>query len=254
MRAFVLNGKDGMKEYRRHNGTNGKVGVRAQLAAALSENGTAPGAFVDFHMAPTFTSLSRFGQQTLEQEGFMGRLSGDFGMIVSDITAVFADLKKLATLGDLPITLAKDKEDTIRVHFAGCDKAFVERLCDEVGVQRGVIGEDDRFGFELLMPMLDMPHITSTHRNPALYKEMDLFWEDMLSNVSDDGLALTTTNTCSTPSHSDHGYLFEGSSVHIDTPGPASSSSSSGRSNGLTALQQFLDQCEEYQTGRRILQ
>lgn len=273
MRAFLLNGKDSMENYRRHDGANGKAGVRAQLAAQLTQNGTAPGAYVDFHLAPTFTCLSRFGKQSLEQTGFLDSLSSDFGMIVADVTAVFADLKKLATLGDLPISLAKDREDTIRVHFPGTDLALVERLCDEVGIKRGVIGEDDRFGFELLMPTLEMPQVNvtaySSNRYPTRINEVGLYWGDMMSathtsNRSNDGELLTLTGTCSTPTHSEGvGYLFEGSGLHDLGSSPRQLSSSSGNGGsirappvidyeGIEGIHRFLEQCEDYRTGRQI--
>jgi hypothetical protein len=53
------------------------------------------------------------------------------------------DLKRLSSLGDLPISL--EQNSTIRVRFPGCDSVTVERLCDEVGVQRGIVYEDPDF-------------------------------------------------------------------------------------------------------------
>jgi hypothetical protein len=44
------------------------------------------------------------------------------------------DLKRLSSLGDLPVTL--EQKSILRVRFPGCAAETVERLCDEVGVQR----------------------------------------------------------------------------------------------------------------------
>ncbi|TGZ76859.1 hypothetical protein EX30DRAFT_344528 [Ascodesmis nigricans] len=152
MRAFMLNGKDQMNSYRRINGTKGKIGVRAQLAASLA-NEHAPGAYIDFHLGPTFTSISPLASKknTLENDVFLQALSADFGVMIGGLTAVYSDIRRLSTLGDLPITLAGNG-DILRVRFSGCDCDFVERLCDEVGVRRGIIHEDERFAFAHLAP------------------------------------------------------------------------------------------------------
>jgi hypothetical protein len=36
---------------------------------------------------------------------------------------------------------------SLRVHFPGCDAGSVERLCEELGVQRGVVVQDEAFDF-----------------------------------------------------------------------------------------------------------
>lgn len=282
MRAMANSGKNAVDEYHQRDGMRGRAGVRAQLAAALAQNGTAPGAYVDFHLGPTFTCLSRLSKNSIADAVFMGALSEDFKAIVADVTAVFEDLQKLATLGDLPVSLAKDKDDTIRVYFAGCDREIVERLCDEVDVNRGVIGEEEPFGFEFLMPTLDIhpvmvkqvsgmnrgfPHSTSP-QPPQRVREVNLYWQDMLSsddedgdsNLSEDGYGggmMTMSGTGSTPAVSlgTEGYLFSGSSVSGISPVQWSSSSGYSpppRSRPqlsqveVQGIQRFLEQCDEY--------
>jgi hypothetical protein len=72
-------------------------------------------------------------------------LSTDFARALRDLAAVMADLKKLSSgLGDLPIEL-QGKGDVLRVRFPGVDADTVESLCDDVGVLRGVVGEDIDF-------------------------------------------------------------------------------------------------------------
>lgn len=242
MRAMAMGGKNAAEEYRNHR-NGGKVSVRAHLAAMLSQDGTAPGAFVDFHMAPTFTSLSRLSKNSIGNTSFMAALDEDFTEIVNDVATVWSELLKLGRLGDLPVSLARDKEDTIRVYFAGCDRETVLRLCDEVGVTRGVVGEDEKFGFELLMPTLEMKPYPESQDGRSLYaispapqqqrvKASGLYWQDMMSEkegeiegscVSEDGDGVMTEQATDegteyTPPVSVGGYLFEGSSVSALSP------------------------------------
>ncbi|KAH0603808.1 uncharacterized protein H6S33_007467 [Morchella sextelata] len=143
MRAFVYNSAN----KRPNSNTNGKIGVRARLASAVMEN--APGAYVDFHLAPTFTRLSPLNSagNSLQAAGFVDTLGADFGAMVGGITAVYADVQRLAQLGDLPVTVAGPAGDVLRVHFKGCDREFVELICNDFGVSRGVVHEDERFAF-----------------------------------------------------------------------------------------------------------
>ncbi|PWY81900.1 hypothetical protein BO70DRAFT_387443 [Aspergillus heteromorphus CBS 117.55] len=113
---------------------------------------TAPGSFIDFQLSPTITAFglqknlvaTETGEvQTINSDGLLDMLSGDFARALKDLSAVLNDLKRLASLGDLPMSL-HDKS-TIRVRFPGCDANTVERLCDEAGVQRGKIMQDEDF-------------------------------------------------------------------------------------------------------------
>ncbi|KAM4055066.1 casein kinase II beta 2 subunit [Hirsutella rhossiliensis] len=162
MRAFFLSGQkikyDGV-------GAHGKSQYRAvskledDASRRLAEvSRSAPGAFIDFDLSPTITALSPLAAAvarvsgssgsgdeapvlptTLHTEGFLDVLSVDFNRVLHDLTAVYADLKRLSALGDLPIVRERD---TLRVRFPGVDAWTVERLCDDVGVQRGVVGQD----------------------------------------------------------------------------------------------------------------
>ncbi|KAL2858376.1 NADP-dependent oxidoreductase domain-containing protein [Aspergillus pseudodeflectus] len=112
---------------------------------------TAPGSSIDFQISPTITAFGlqkKFAgasveTETLNSEGLLDFLSADFARALKDLAAVLNDLKRLSTLGDLPILL--QDRSTIRVRFPGCDAETVERLCDEVGVQRGKIMQDADF-------------------------------------------------------------------------------------------------------------
>jgi len=80
---------------------------------------------------------------SLNEDGFLDILSVDFARALKDLAAVMADLKRLANIGDLPVLL--EKGSVIRVRFPGVDVDTLERLCDDVGVQRGILGQDDNF-------------------------------------------------------------------------------------------------------------
>ncbi|EDN06815.1 casein kinase II beta 2 subunit [Histoplasma mississippiense (nom. inval.)] len=115
----------------------------------------APGSYIDFKLSPTITTFARLASlqkpsvaDTIESvnlntDNLMDFLSIDFARALKDFAAVLNDLKRLATLGDLPLSL--HDQSTLRVRFPGCDVESVERLCDEVGVQRGVIRQDEDF-------------------------------------------------------------------------------------------------------------
>lgn len=177
MRAFIYNGKDQLSfsTYHRHDGKPGKVGVRAQLAAQLSSQ-DAPGSYIDFSLAPVLTSISPLSNKsnTLENTAFLQALSADFGAMMGSLTAVYSDIKRLASLGDLPVSLAENGL-VLRVKFPGCDAEYVESICTELDIRRGIIREDDRFAFSHLAPGVapfwadnlapDTPHSISTQSN-----------------------------------------------------------------------------------------
>lgn len=157
VRAFWLSGQnaqfDGMtpngeKRYRAVTNLQAKT---CQKMRSMSRN--TPGSFVDFHVNPAITALSPLGATfgsnveqsapSLNTEGFLDVLSVDFSRALKDLAATMNDLKRLSSLGDLPITL--EQKSILRVRFPGCDAATVEHLCDEVGVQRGIIHQDPEF-------------------------------------------------------------------------------------------------------------
>ena len=115
-----------------------------------------PGSFIDFNVNPTITALTPLNavtgfssssshprpMETLNTEGLLDVLSVDFSRALKDLAAILNDLKCLSSLGDLPITY---QSSCLRVHFPGCDADTVEILAVELGLQRGVIGQDDNF-------------------------------------------------------------------------------------------------------------
>jgi len=174
MRAFWLGGHRA-----RYDGVdaNGKVHYRAVNAAQeearirlASVPSNAPGSFIDFRVSPTITALSPLGvvfpfaatmeqgfkpmageTATLHAEGFLDVLSVDFARALQDLAAIMTDLKSLAVLGNLPITL--EKGSVLRVRFPGVDAETVERLCDDAGVRRGVVRQDAAFEASVGVPV-----------------------------------------------------------------------------------------------------
>ncbi|KAK6495344.1 hypothetical protein TWF481_003368 [Arthrobotrys musiformis] len=178
MRAFILSGSDitynSSSKRRNHTSTYARGQIKMHLAA-LTTDRLAPGAYIDFHLSPKLTCMSEsdpVGYTTLDTSrgGFMDDLSTDFSAAVADISRVYRDLRKLSTLGELPITLVPPS--TLRVHFRGCDSDLVTALCDEVGVETGVIHEDERFAYDRLIPTDH--HVDSVN------------WQEMLSSSDDD--------------------------------------------------------------------
>lgn len=117
------------------------------------------GSYIDFRLNPVVTALSPLaagfpftanGVQvpaidftTLNTEGFIDVLSMDFAHAFKDLTATLSDIKKLSSLGDLPIQL--EKGSTLRVRFPGVGAETVESLCEDLGLARGIIREDPEF-------------------------------------------------------------------------------------------------------------
>ena len=103
------------------------------------------GASIRFRITPTVTALTGMKGSTesrnLSAEGLLDDLSADFARGVQDLAAVFADLKRLSAYGALPIDW--ETGGWVNVRFPGCDLKQVEGLCDEVGVRRGYVVEDE---------------------------------------------------------------------------------------------------------------
>ncbi|OAA67535.1 hypothetical protein ISF_03711 [Cordyceps fumosorosea ARSEF 2679] len=163
MRAFFLSGQrlqyDGL-------GANGEPQYRAVSALedqAMRKMANFPrfasGSFIDFKLTPTITALSPLAAALIEAsdisgfkgaapadgaslntEGFLDVLSTDFGRALKDLTAIYADLRRLSVLGDLPVSM--EKSNVLRVRFPGVDVYTLERLCDDIGIERGVLGQD----------------------------------------------------------------------------------------------------------------
>lgn len=161
-----------------------------------------PGSYIDFQLSPTITAIGNLKNESLKTEGLMELLSIDFARALKDLAAVLNDLKRLGTLGDLPVSL--EDKSTLRVRFPGCDADQVERLCDEVGVERGQIHQDEDFdeknGAELALlfpfapsvaPSPERKLVTVFESDPAAVKD-DIDWRLMMSAQTSPGLSNDT--------------------------------------------------------------
>ena len=156
VRAFWLSGQkaqfDGVDPRSGANRYRAVSALREETCRKLqSMPKMAPGSFIDFHVNPTITALSPLAglssatqeTQSLNTEGLLDVLSVDFARALRELSIVTVDLKRLSSLGDMQ--LAMPEKSVIRVRFPGCDLETVERLCDELGVQRGIVHQDEDF-------------------------------------------------------------------------------------------------------------
>lgn len=228
VRAFWLSGQraryDGVgadgrtPRYRAVSAAAEDARLKMSSYSGIIREKSAAGAYVDFRISPTVTALSPLGGAantvssvfgptaaaaagfqtagaSLSAEGFLDVLSTDFARALRDLAAVMADLKSLSSgLGDLPVEL---RGDVLRVRFPGMDAGAVESLCDDVGVLRGVVGEDADFcrsagvPVALKFPFAPGAEDTKTLTSPggsmrshtsALSEEDDEFLEDYEDN------------------------------------------------------------------------
>ncbi|OAQ72318.1 casein kinase II beta 2 subunit [Pochonia chlamydosporia 170] len=166
MRGFLLSGKK-----LRYDGVNTRGDRRYRAVTSLEDEamnrmaavpGFTPGSFIDFQMSPIITALSPLAAAVvrasndsilrsgalveptvLDTEGFLEVLSVDLRRARKHLKAVMADLKRLKALGALPVSLEAGSK--LRVRFPGVDAISVERLCDDIGIERGIIGQDSDF-------------------------------------------------------------------------------------------------------------
>lgn len=156
-----------------------------------------PGSFISFNINPTITALTPLTavkgfatfteeKESLNKDGLLDVLSIDFSRAVKELAAVLKDLQRLSALGDLPISY---EASTLKIHFPGCDAETVEKICDELNVQRGVIHQDEEFdsfvGTEiaLLFPFASSrtPSECSFYEKPVSERQQPIDWKHMMS-------------------------------------------------------------------------
>lgn len=226
---------------------------------------TAPGSYIDFHLSPTVTALSPLAAAitgassisgfkaeavaaagvTLNTDGFLDVLSADFGRALKDLTAVYADLRRLSVLGDLPIMM--EKKDGLRVRFPGVDADTLERLCEDIGIQRGVISQDPEFdnasGVPVALKFPFAPDGDKTVTSPGGSLRSQTGHEyDELSSLDDDSFVREAfeTEMAENPWISDpEGY---------ESMSPVSSGEhASDDFEGLEGIYRFLEECDRAQ-------
>ncbi|KAL8761221.1 MAG: hypothetical protein Q9184_002653 [Pyrenodesmia sp. 2 TL-2023] len=144
------------------------------------------GTNLEFRLNPTITAMSAsfptstgqsFEGQTLGSEGVLDMLSVDFARALQDLAVILADLKRLAVFGDLPVSLATSGKagPRLSVRFSGCDAETVSRLCDDVGVRRGIIREDEAWNDDKDVEMALLFPFASTESFNKMDSESALF-------------------------------------------------------------------------------
>ncbi|KAL5611833.1 hypothetical protein BROUX41_000592 [Berkeleyomyces rouxiae] len=270
MRAFCFSGQRA-----RFNGldSHGNANFRAicledekKVQNAIKAPRTLPGSFVDFTISPTVTALSplaavdfnagstegldkkTIAASTLNADGVMDELALDFLRAWKDLSVVFEDLKKLSELGDLPITL--ESSNRIRVRFPGVDAKTLDNICDDLGMQRGVIGEDPSFG--------KSPDVSLALKFPFA---PDIDDADACAIALSPELSLTPGNSILDmfATEEDNPWLSEVDEMSFLGPSPpyAASLPSTGFhcSNdfeGLAGIYRFIDECEREQAHNRF--
>ena len=169
VRAFWLTGSKAQ-----YDGVDGRGNKRFRAVSATKHtvmrkiaglHKATPGSHVDFRVNPTITALAGLNgvagyptwsrkeqdetaepQTHLNSTGLLDILQTDFSRSLRDLSAILADIKRLASLGDLPITYESTPNGTVlRIHFPGTDGETVDRLCEEMNITRGIVTEDAEF-------------------------------------------------------------------------------------------------------------
>jgi len=253
VRTFWLSGQkaqfDGLtptgeKKYRSITSLQDETGRKMR---SVSKN--APGSFIDFSINPTVTALSPLGAafpfgSTMEQsapnlntEGFLDGLSVDFSRAVKDLAATMNDLKRLSSLGDLAVTL--EGKSIVRVRFPDCDAETLERLCDEVGVQRGIIYQDPDFdgtaGFQmaLMFPFASTSEHTLSSPGGSLRSQTGHDYEEVEEIVENPWFEGYQTME----------EASESGSAYFTKP---SGHPNSSDYEGLEGIHRFLEQCDRF--------
>lgn len=275
VRAFWLSGQrahfegysaDGRKLYRAVSVDEEKA--RNKLTVAPH----APGSFIDFHISPSVTALSPLGAMipssqsvkaeiqtagaTLLADNFLDVLSVDFARTLKDLAAVMADLKALARLGDLPISL--ERADLLRVRFPGVDAETVERLCNDVGVQRGIIREDPDFDMDAgVQVALRFPYAPDNGCSKILTKSPDVTVPTRVSSEDSSSEQLDEAFVEEVEENpwllaSEHSEVVSKESEGYESMSPESLKSASSEQNypednryeGLEGIYKFLEECD----------
>jgi len=215
VRAFWLSGskaqydgidsRTGNKRFLRVSAT--KHQVMRKIAGILKAT---PGSWVDFSVNPTITALTSLTgvtgypsfdtdeedvtaprtQANLNTSGLLDILHTDFSRSLRDLAAILADLKHLASLGDLPITYELTPSGpSLRIHFPGTDAETVEKLCAEMNVTRGIVTQDAAFDayvgsdIALMFPFAPSKPASEYPRQKD-YERAPINWTNMLASQS----------------------------------------------------------------------
>lgn len=273
VRAFFVGGQkaqfDGVSPHTGEKRYKAVTAAQQQTSRTIcSVPRATPGSWVEFSVNPTVTALSPLAAVTgystsstaeprhLNTEGLLDVLSTDFSRALKDLVTVLNDLNKLSALGDLDITY---QDSSLRVHFPGCDADTVERLCEELNVQRGTVTQDEAFdSFAGTEVALLFPFAPTTNESEceSLFEEEKPAWmtakkpvismQDMLTPSASPAYSTTSEHGFEDVIAEDNPWLSPESayeSVH------SSSGSGSARYDpleyqGLEGIYRFIERCD----------
>ncbi|KAL6717923.1 hypothetical protein ACLMJK_004008 [Lecanora helva] len=293
IRAFLIGGGKarfdgvdpitGEKRFRSVSQTEDAVYTKWKSPLARSMRGTN----LVFQLSPSITALapvfssstqqSALDVTSLHELNLLDNLATDFARALKDLAAILADLRGLASFGDLPISvITTSSGPVLQVRFPGCDGDLVSRLCDEASIRRGVIVEDEAWTTEkdvemaLLFPFAPIGSDASAQdtedggeyfeRQPRgqPYQPDELEWRNMLSPSTPHTPPSTQSrHTLSPPrkltapsdyeSLRDSDFAFDDPHYHYSSPleAPTHSTNLSGDYEGVEGIYKFLQECED---------
>ena len=232
------------------------------------------GSYLDFYVSPTITALGSFTTQNVAKSHrelpslgdpcILKVLATDFARAFRDFTIINDDLRKLSDLGDLKISMPKDT--IIRVHFPGCDIDTLCRLCEEIGIRRGLVHQDEDFNrlncAEQYLQFPFAPESTAAQSITSFDAAVDpIDWQNMLTP------RMTASPRCSTESVTSHelarmeavehspwfsspsGYSSWNESEDIDAKWYRGTEAGNTRPSpegydGLEGIYRFLEECD----------
>lgn len=284
VRAFWLSGQKAQ-----FNGLNTRNEKQFKTVSTLQEKtarnmrsfpAASPGSSLDFKVAPTITAIGPLSNipvasathepESLNNTTVMTMLSVDFARALKDLAMIMNDLQKLSSLGDLSLSLPNSS--TLRVRFPGCDADTVNRLCEELGIRRGLVYQDEDFdssnGTEiaLLFPFAPShaPSEITCSAKPAprlAVKDDSVDWQNMLSpqqhsspkysirsmtSHDSEGIEVVGEHPwLSSPSgYSSLGGSDEGDAAAYFGHGSRDHALSSSDYEGLEGIYRFLEECD----------
>lgn len=270
VRAFFVSGQKAQ-----FNGVNPITGEKRYKAVSSLQEETGrkmfslpkatPGSYINFSVNPTITALTNFGSITgysadstkeaehINSEGLLDVLSVDFSRALRELAVVLNDLKRLSALGDLPITY---EDSSLRIHFPGCDAETVEKLCDELNIQRGIVVQDEDFdsfvGTEMallfpLAPSEDGSEASELFEAGPVKAPTKIDWRNMLSpseatDYSSSSASEIMLDDEENPWRSSSPSGYE--SLHYSSSSEVKDGSSPLEYQGFEGIYRFIEQCD----------
>ncbi|KAF2739915.1 hypothetical protein EJ04DRAFT_483373 [Polyplosphaeria fusca] len=270
VRAFMISGQkaqfDGVNPRTGENRYKSVTALQDKVNRTLTKvPRTTPGSIISFNINPTVTALTPLKtvkgftsftreKESLNQEGLLDMLSVDFSRAVKELAAVLKDLQRLSGLGDLPVSY---ESSTLKIHFPGCDAETVERICNELGVQRGVVLQDEDFDafvgtdIALLFPFApsQTPSECSFYEKSVTGRQQPIDWRHMMSPavLESDEYSMLSEDGLDFEDLGENPWVLSPSgyeSLHESELGDADDLHTPLEYQGIEGIYRFMEQCE----------